>query len=119
VSRSWRFVVAIVLLGSIFTSCTLDGDKNEPRISNRSGVAVEILWTNPSGDEVHYTNISPGQDVGVYEWPASCTPSNMVAKTGRLLAHPAAGFTLVELKSPLRAACGPSTHQAQSRPPRR
>jgi len=73
--------VAILLLGWVLAGCTLDGKKNEPRISNESGVAIEIRWTGPIGDEVHYTNISPGQAVGVYEWPASCTPNNMVART--------------------------------------
>lgn len=89
VSRSSRSVVEILLLGSILTGCMLDGKKNEPRISNESGVAVEILWTGPTGDEVHYANIAAGDVKGVFEWVSTCTPYDMVAKTadGRELAR--------------------------------
>ena len=77
-----RLVIAILLLGSILTSCMqLDGDKNEARISNESRVSVEILWTSPGGDEVHYANIEPGQVKGLFEWVGRCAPNDMVAKT--------------------------------------
>jgi hypothetical protein len=74
-------IAAILLLTAIVSGCVLDGDTNEPRISNESGVAVEILWTGPGGDEVHYTNIAPGQATGLYTYPVSCAPNAMVART--------------------------------------
>lgn len=74
-------LAAIVLLSDALGGCVLDGDTNEPRISNESGVAVEVLWTNPGGDEVHYTNIAPRQATGLYTYPVSCAPTAMVART--------------------------------------
>ena len=74
-------IAAILMFTIAASGCVLDGDKNESRISNESGVAVEILWTNPAGDEIHYTNIAPRQETGLYTYPVSCAPSVMVART--------------------------------------
>ncbi len=72
-------IVAILLIASA-SGCVLDGDKNEPRISNESGVAVEVFWTAPGSDEVPYLKIAPGQVPGLHNYPTSCTPNNMVAR---------------------------------------
>ena len=82
-------LAGIALLSAAVSGCTLDGDKNEPRISNESGIAVEVLWTGPGGAEVHYTNIAPGQATGLYTYPVSCAPNAMVARTadGREIAR--------------------------------
>ena len=61
-------VVAILLLGSLVTSCMqLDGKKNEARISNESGVALEVFWTAPGADDLPYANIAAGQVHGLFE----------------------------------------------------
>jgi hypothetical protein len=82
-------LVPTLLFAFLVSGCMLDGKKNEARISNESGVAVEILWTAPGAANVHYQDIPPGQVIGVFEWVARCTPNAMVAKTadGRELAR--------------------------------
>lgn len=88
VTLRWQ-LVSTLLVASLVSGCILDGDKNEARISNESGLAVEILWTGPGGDDAHYTDIPPGQVRGLHDYPVSCAPSAMVAKTagGRVLAR--------------------------------
>jgi hypothetical protein len=73
--------VLTLLIAFLVSGCVLDGRKNEARISNESGVAVEILWTAPGAEDIHYKDIPPGQVAGVFEWVASCAPSAMVART--------------------------------------
>ena len=65
------------------SGCTLDGDKNEARISNESGVVVGIFWTAPGAADQRYRDIPPGQVIGAFEWVDRCAPSAMVAKTVR------------------------------------
>ena len=87
-------IAAIVLLGATVGGCVLDGDKNEPRISNASGGAVEVLWTSPEAAETHYTSIAPGQSIGLHNYSVSCAPNAMVART-------AAGEELARTEKPL------------------
>ena len=39
----------------------LDGDKNEPRIANESGVTVELFWAAPGFDDTPYAVIPRGR----------------------------------------------------------
>jgi hypothetical protein len=74
-------IASTFMLIVIVSACVLDGDTNEARISNQSGVAVEVFWTGQGGDELHYTNIAPRQETGLYTYPVSCAPTAMVART--------------------------------------
>ena len=74
-------LVPTLVLAILITGCTLDGRKNEARISNESGVAVEILWVGPGTAHVRYQDIPPGQVIGVFEYVDRCTPTAMMART--------------------------------------
>ena len=91
-----RLVVAILLVGSVLTGCVLDGKKNEARISNQSGVAIEIFWTDPGEADPHYADMRPDQEIALVQWVNACAPTNMVAKTEE-------GLELARTQKPL---CG-------------
>jgi hypothetical protein len=79
--RLERLVAVLVLTIAVSACSQLDGDKNEARISNTSGEAVNILWTAPSAEDVPYAVIQPGQAHGLFEWVGRCAPNAMVART--------------------------------------
>ena len=73
--------VLSIALVVVVVGCVLDGPKGEARISNVSGVAVEIHWAGPGAGGTLYATIPPGQVHGVFEWVNRCAPAGMVART--------------------------------------
>ncbi len=92
--RRSSLLFAAVVLAAVASGCVLDGPKNEPRITNESGVAVMVFWTGSQDDDVYYADIPPRRVISVYEVVGSCASSNMVAKT-------ADGRELVRTEKPL------------------
>ena len=67
----------------------LDGPTDNPRISNASGVDVEILLVSPRRPDAPFATLRSGQVHEVVQYAGSCLPYDMVAKTeaGMVLAR--------------------------------
>jgi hypothetical protein len=76
-----RILVALIVLAASSAGCVLDGPTDNPRISNESGVDVEILLVSPGFEDQSFAMIAAGQTHEVVQYAGSCFPNHMVAKT--------------------------------------